>query len=257
MTDKLGWLRIPLAVLIFSSAFAMAAQADDIKSGEALLRAMHDRYEHDWYETLTFTQKSTVIKPDGTSQSDTWYEALQLPGKLRIDIGPPSEGNGAIFADNTVTSFKDGKVVNTRPLVHMLLVLGFDVYRQPPEKTIAEAKQDGFDLSKLHEESWQGEPVYVVGADKGDLKSKQFWIEKKRLLFVRMIQPDRREATKIADTRFVDYRKMPVGWVAARVELYVDGEETFTEEYSDIQANPKLNSAIFDPAQFSTTHWEK
>lgn len=246
-------------ILVFTCvlAFALVGTAQEIANGEALLRAMHDRYQNDWYETLTFTQKSTTIKPDGTTQSTTWYEALQLPGKLRIDIGQPSENNGAIFADNTVTSIKDGKVAGTRPLVHMLLVLGFDVYRQRADKTIAAVKQDGFDLSKLHEDTWQGEPVYVVGADKGDLKTKQFWIEKKRLLFVRIVQPDQHDPSSIADTRFVDYRKLSVGWVAARVELYVDGKEVFTEEYSDIKANPKLNPAIFDPAQFSTTHWEK
>lgn len=142
---------------------ALIASAQEIRNGDALLRAMHERYEHNWYQTLTFTQKSTTIKPDGTTQSEIWHEALMLPGKLRIDIGPLSEGNGIIFAADTVTSFKDGKQVSSRPLVHMLLVLGFDVYGQPPEKTIDQVKQQGFDLTKLHEDTWQGEPVYVVG----------------------------------------------------------------------------------------------
>lgn len=245
---RLGVITVCVVIL------APAAHAQEIRNGEALLRAMHDRYQHNWYETLTFTQKSTTIKPDGTEQSETWHEALLLPGKLRIDIGPPSDGNGAILANNTVTSFKNSKVVSTRPLVHMLLVLGFDVYRQPAEKTIDEVKSEGFDMRKIREDTWQGEPVYVVGADKGDLKTKQFWIEKKRLLFVRLIEPDQRDPSVIADTRFSDYRKLSVGWVAARVELYHDGKPVFREEYSDIQVNPKLNPAIFDPAQFSTEH---
>jgi hypothetical protein len=131
------------------------------------------------------------------------------------------------------------------------------VYRQPAEKTIEQVKGEGFDLSKLHEESWQGETVYVVGADKGDLKSKQFWVEKKRLLFVRLIEPDRKDPAKIADTRFLDYRKTSPGWVSAAVEFYVDGKEVFSEEYSEIEVNVKLNPAIYDPAQFTTLHWEK
>jgi len=246
-----------LLVLACIGAFALAVDAQEIRNGDALLRAMHDRFQNDWYETLTFTQKSTTIKADAPEQSETWHEALLLPGKLRIDIGAPSAGNGAIFADGTVTSFKDGQVVNSRPVVHMLLVLGFDVYRQPAEKTITQANGEGFDLSKLHEDIWEGEPVYVVGADKGDLKTRQFWIEKKRLLFVRLIEPNQRDPTKIADVRFADYRKLAVGWVAARVDFYIDGKEVFREEYSDIQVNPKLNPAIFDPAQFTSQHWEK
>ena len=257
MTNSLNW-RIRLAIIIIGSiALVAQASAQQITTGEALIRAMHDRYQNNWYQTLTFTQKSITHKPDGTTSSETWHEALGCPGKLRIDVGQLSDNNGIIFADNTVTSLKNGAIAGTRPFVHMLLVLGFDVYCQPAATTIDEVKGQGFDLSKLHEDTWQGEPVYVVGADKGDLKSKQFWIEKKRLLFVRMIEPDRHDATKTADTRFVDYRKTSPGWVAAGVEMYVDGKEVFSEEYSDIQVNIKLDPAIFDPKQFASQHWEK
>jgi outer membrane lipoprotein-sorting protein len=232
-------------------------QAQEIRNGEALLTAMHDRYAGNWYGTVTFTQKSTTYNPDGTSKSETWYEAAMLPGKLRIDIGPPANGNGAIVADGTLTSFKNGDIAATRPLVHMLLVLGFDVYRQPPQTTIDQAKGQGFDLTKLHEDTWDGQTVYVVGADKGDLKSKQFWIQKNNLFFVRMIEPDEKDRQKTNDTRFIDYRRLSVGWIAAGVEFYVDGKKVFAEEYSDIRANPKLSPAIFDPKNFKSEHWEK
>ena len=116
------------------------SKAAEIRDGEGVLRAMHDRYAKDWYETLTFTQKSTTHKPDGTNSSETWFESALLPGKLRIDIGPASDGNGMLVADGTLTMFKGGQVTGSRPLVHMLLVLGFDVYKQTPEATIAQEK---------------------------------------------------------------------------------------------------------------------
>src|SRR5262249_49117567 len=97
--------------------------------------------------------------------------------------------------------------------------------------------------------TWEGEPVYVVGADKGDLKTKQFWIEKKRLLFVRLIQPDRQEATKISDSRFLDYKKLSVGWVAAQVEFYVDGKNVFSEIYEKMKDNQKLEAVFFEEKQ--------
>ena len=237
------------------SAFAATGiRAQELHDGEALLRAMHDRYQNNWYDTLTFSQKSTTHNDDGSDKSEIWHEALLLPGKLRIDIGQPADGNGMLVADGALTTFQKGKAAESRPFVHMLLVLGFDVYRQPAQVTIDQAKGQGFDLAKLHEDTWDGAPVYVVGAEKGDLKSKQFWIEKKRLLFVRMITPDRRDATKTSDSRFADYRQLPVGLVAARVEFFVDGKNVFTEEYSEIQANPKLDPAFFDPKQFKSEH---
>jgi hypothetical protein len=247
-------------ILIFAAISTLVPatiRAQEIHDGEALLRAMHDHYQNNWYETLTFTQKSTTHNADGTDKSEIWREALLLPGKLRIDIGPPADGNSVLIADGTYTSFKEGKVAATRPFVHMLLLLGFDVYRQSPQFTIDRVKGEGFDLRKLHEDSWEGQPVYVVGADKGDVKSKQFWIEKKRLLFVRLIQPDRTDATKTAESRFADYRQLPVGLVAARVEFFVDGKKVFSEEYSEIVANPKLDPAVFDPKQYASQHWEK
>jgi hypothetical protein len=139
----------------------------------------------------------------------------------------------------------------------MLLVLGFDVYRQSPETSCTVVKAEGYDLNKFHEETWEGQPVYVVGAEKGDLNAKQFWVEKNRLLFVRLFEPTRADPKKFQDIRFEDYRELAGGWVAARVEVRVDDKKVFSEEYSDIQSNPKLDPATFDPKQFNSIHWEK
>ena len=244
-------------ILFFILLGLSLSHAQDVHTGEDVLRAMHDRYAKTWYETLTFTQKSTTYKPDGTSTSETWHEALKAPGKLRIDIDNPSDGNGYLMVDGTLTVIKGNKVAGTRPLVNMLLVLGFDVYRQSPETTAKVAKAEGYDLTKVHEDTWEGQPVYVVGAVKGDLKSKQFWIDKNRLLFMRLFEPTQVDPTKFQDIRFEDYREMAGGWVAARVEVDVEGKKVFSEEYTDIQCNVKLDPGTFDPKQFSSTHWEK
>jgi hypothetical protein len=253
-------LRLPILILFLLSlnlAHAQDVRNDDVRNGEDVLRVMHDRYAKTWYQTLTFTQKSTTFNPDGTSSAETWHEALAAPGKLRIDIGTPSDNNGYLMVDGTLTILKGGKEAGTRPLVNMLLVLGFDVYRQTPEATAKVAKDEGYDLTKLHEETWEGQPVYVVGAQKGDLKAKQFWVDKNRLLFVRLFEPTQADPKKFQDIRFEDYREMAGGWVAARVEVYVDEKKVFSEEYSDIQCNVKLEAGTFDPKQFNATHWEK
>jgi hypothetical protein len=231
--------------------------AQEIRNGQDVLRAMHDRYKSTWYETVTFTQKSTTYNSDGTNKVETWYEAALLPGRLRIDIGVPKDENGFVLANGSVTTLKDGKITGTRPLVNMLLVLGFDVYRQDAQITIDVVKHQGYDLSKLREDNWQGRPVYVVGADKGDLQSRQFWVEKDSLLFVREMELSQADAKKVEDIRFIDYRKLEGGWIAARVEVHAEDKLVFSEDYSEIQGNAKLDPAVFDPKQFATTHWEK
>jgi outer membrane lipoprotein-sorting protein len=248
----MNWTRALLSLMVLTAA---VAPAQDIHSGEAVLHAMHDRYPA-WYETLTFTQKSTTYNPDGSTKVETWYEAAMLPGKLRIDLGKPAENNGYIFADGKVTVVHDAKPAPSRPLFNLLLVLGFDVYRQTPETTAGILKGEGVDLSKVHEEVLEGNPVYVIGADKGDSQSKQFWVEKERLLFVRLFQPSKKDSKEVEDIRFVNYRRLAGGWIAARVEVHAAGKLVFSEEYSDIKANVKLKPEAFDGEKFASTHWE-
>src|SRR5687767_11803487 len=133
-------------------------------NGEDLLRRMHDEYATTWYATLTFVQTATFA--DG--RTETWYEALQLPGRLRIDVAPVTGGNATIFRNDSVFSFAGGKRERSGAFVHPLLVLGFDVYRAPVEETIAKVRGFRVDLSKLHSSTWQGRPVWIVGADAGD-----------------------------------------------------------------------------------------
>jgi len=245
-------------VVLISAVLSFGfAPAQEIRGGEDLLRAMHDRYKDSWYQTLTFKQKSTTYKPDGSSSAEAWYEAASIPGKLRIDIGPRAAGKGYLFIDGDLIVIKDNKVTDTRHSVNMLLVLGFDVYRQDPQITAKIVSEEGYDLSKIHEDTWEGKPAYVVGAVKGDLKSKQFWVEKNSLLFLREIEPARKDAEKTEDIRFIHYRPLAGAWIAAGVEVYSEGRKVFSEDYSEIQANVKLDPDTFDAQKFATTHWEK
>jgi hypothetical protein len=250
-------MRLTKVLLVCVLFAAGPGKAAEVKSGEALVKAMHDRYAKSWYSTVTFVQKSTTYNPDGTTKVETWYEAAQLPGKLRIDIGSPSDGNGYLMVDGNLSVFQKGEVKASLRQVNMLLVLGFDVYTQPPEATLAIAKQEGFDAAKFHEDIWEGTPVYVFGAVEGDLKSKQFWIEKDRLLFVRLIEPGRADPAKTRDIRFADYRPLGKAWIAALVEVYDGNKKVFSEEYSEIHQDVKLDPVVFDAKQYTTAHWEK
>lgn len=242
--------KILITFFILTAAFS--ALAGDIRNGSDLIAAMRAKYEGKWYKTLTFVQKTTNFKPDGTSEVETWYEAMSLPGKLRIDIAPLETGNGILFADGQVFSFRDGKANPGRPFVHPLLVLGFDVYGQPADTTVAQLKGMNIDLSLLREEIWQGKPTFVVGAAKDDIKSPQFWIDKKNLFFVRLIQPVGREKKNIQEIQFNKYVKAKGGWVAAEVLFYVDGKPTTTEVYSDIQADVPLSADLWNPEKWTT-----
>ena len=230
------------------SAMLLLAPLQPIGDGRALVRAMHDQYAGKWYSTLTFTQKTTNVEADGTEKVETWQERIACPGKLRIDIEPVAEGGRILFADDMLYRYEKGKQVESRPLVHPLLVLGFDVYCQSPETIADKLSKLGIDLSVVRETTYDGKAVYVVGAKEGDERSPQFWIEKDRLLFVRLIRPAGKDGAKVSDVVFDKYEKAGGGWVAAEVRFSVDGKLATTEEYTDIKADVPLDPAIFDPA---------
>jgi outer membrane lipoprotein-sorting protein len=236
-----------IKLLFLLLLLAVPALASDIKTGEDVVAAMYKKYAGKWYKTLTFVQKTITHKPDGTSTSEIWYEAMTVPGKLRIDFADSKTGDGILFADGKLVSFKDGKAGPARPFVHPLLVLGFDVYGQPATTTIAQVKGLGIDMSVVHEEQWQGETVYVVGAKQGDLNTPQFWVTKKDMLFVRLIQLGGREKKNVNETQFNKYVKAKGGWVAAEVKFFTDGKLTTSEEYTDIQAGMSLDADLWNP----------
>lgn len=250
-------MRYFISLLFLTFILAPVTFAAKITTTEQLIQAMQKKYAKSWYRTATFVQKTTNIDKDGNRKVETWYEALSVPGSLRIDYTPVKDGNGILFTNNQIYIFKDGKIENNRPFVHPLLVLGFDVYRMPQADVLDKLKGLKFDLTIFREDTWQGRPVYVVGATTGDLHSAQFWIDQKNLYFVRMLRPGGRDGAQTQETQFNRYQKLGGGWMAPEVVFMVDGKVVTIEEYSELRSNMTLDSKLFDPQFFTTVHWRE
>jgi outer membrane lipoprotein-sorting protein len=245
-----------LAVCLLLS-IVPAVFAAKIKTTEDLVAAMQKKHGKSWYKTATFVQKTSNHQPDGTTKVETWYEALSVPGSLRIDFAPIKDGNGILFTNNQIYSFKSGKVDTSRPFVHPLMVLGFDIYKLPMAAVMDTLKGLKFDLSMLREDTWQGRPVYVVGAKQGDLHSPQFWIDKMELYFVRMLRPAGKDGAQTQETQFNKYQRLGGGWMAPEVIFKVDDQIRTTEEYSEMRANPSLDNKLFEPQYWTSVHWRE
>lgn len=242
-----------LLILLTLVLAAVPTFAADFKTGEEVLAAMKKKYEGKWYKTLTFEQKTTNYKPDGTTVVETWYEAFTMPGRLRIDMTPLEKGNGIIFADGKIYQFRDGKLAGSRDFVHPLLVLGFDVYGQPVKTTAAQLKGLGIDLSVVHEEPWQNSTAVVIGAKQGDLATPQFWVDKKNLVFTRLFQLGGRDKKVVQETQFNGYQKAKGGgWVSAEVKFIVDGKVVTTEEYTNIKTDMTLSPDLWNADKWMT-----
>jgi hypothetical protein len=238
------------------SGAAPAIRADDIATAGQLVSAMHARYAGKWYRNITFVQTSTYLRPDGTpSRTELWYEAGEMPGKLRIDLGDIAKGNGVLYRADSVYQVQGGRITHRAAGGNPLMTLGFDVYAQPPSSTLAHLRRERIDTAIMHRSNWKGRPVFVVGAASGDTTTNQFWVDAERLLFVRLIQTNPQNR-RTQDIRFEKYVPHAGGWVAERVEFVADGRLVFLEEYKDVRVNVALDSALFIPSRWSTAkHW--
>ena len=250
---------LPLALLgahIAPSATPDTTAPGAPKTGEDVLRRMHARYAGKWYRTITFVQ--TTSFPD--RPTETWYEAGTIPGKLRIDVAPTDSMTAFMFVGDSTVVFRGGKRVGARQDRNLLMTLGFDVYGQAPDTTIAQLSAGGIDLQRVHEGTWNGSRVWVVGAQTGDTASSQFWIEQDRLLFVRLIEQHRnpkepQAPADLLDVTFENYQPLGKGWVAPKVVIKVNGNEVQREEYRDIRADVPLQPDLYDTETYRKAAW--
>jgi hypothetical protein len=210
--------------------------------GVAVIEKMHDRYASTWYSSLSFTELAEQRSDDGKTSKETWWEEGKLPGRLRIDVGTTPTDTVkprriVVFANDSAYVKAPGAALRRVKRLNLLLVLGFDIYRQPVDRTVAELTAEGFDLSRARLDTWKGRPVTIIGAE-----GKQFWIDTERQVFVRLLDGD-------TDAWFDDYRPLAGGWIAAEVGLTDKGVMRLHEVYSNIKANVALPDAMFDPSR--------
>ncbi len=229
------------------------AATPSVASASELIREMHDRYAGNWYSSLRFTQSNTFYTQSGGEQKSRWVEHLSVPGKLRIDFEPLSSKSGLLILNNRVTTFDNGKRVDSRRSIQAILTLTADVYAIPVEVTMRRLDSLKIDLEKFRSAKLDKKKVYVVGADDGDVESNQVWIDADRLLLVRVIQQEKRgDKTVVTDTRVGDYKDVEGFPIAHEFVSTRDGKPYFREQYEDVTVNADLPDGIFDPSKWSS-----
>ena len=230
---------------VIGPVFAGPMTADPVFDAPTLLQAMHDRHAETWYRTLSFTQRTSTRLPDGTIEVETWHEWAALPGRLRIEMGDPLEDLDVLFAGDTTYVYRDGTLATTRAERNPLLTWGFDVYAQDPAATLQVLQESDMDLGAFREDVWDGKLAYVLGVP----ETGEVWVEKDRLLFVRLVEPG--NDGELQDVRFENYQRLGGGWIAPYVSVWNGDELVFWETYSDMVPDPDLDPVLFDPRRWA------
>jgi hypothetical protein len=242
-----------------SSSTATSAGRITPSDGTALLAQMRDRYAGKWFRTLTFVQRTTMRRPDGTEQVSTWYEA-QRGSRLRIDIGDPALGNGALYTADSLYVMRGGKVARAVAEGNPFLPLIVGVYLQPLDVTVAQIQKYKVDLGRLHRREWEGRPTYVVGASSpSDTTSPQFWVDRERLIVMRFLMPlVPSPESRNQDVRLENNVRVGGGWLATRVRILDKGVPLQSEDYADWKGDVALPESFFQAERWSEgPHWAK
>jgi hypothetical protein len=210
-------------------------------SGADVIQAMHERYAGKWYENLALVQTVTYYDSDSGMPDSfrVWYESIRLPGTVRSDIAPLDAGNCELYAGEVWTRIQSDTVVRSFPGPHPILLLGFDVYVQPVDETLAKLEQLGVDLSKPVIGEWQGRHTYVVGDE-----SRQFWVDVEDLLLVRLLLKNPNTDSE-RDIRLESYEPLGGGWIATELTFMRDGRADISERYDYWTIDVEFNPGIF------------
>lgn len=238
--------------LLFACLAVANSVISQVKTGEDIIKAMYNTYHNKWYKYFTFTQDAIFYKDGKEEKTEVWYEAAAFPGNLIIKYDSMSSKNGVVFTNNMVTGIKDGVIKTSKPFIHDLLLVGFDVYFLKPETSVHILDSLGYNLKLVREDEFEGRKVFVAGAEKGNETSNQFWIDKERLYMHRIIY---KKNDKITDVIFADYEKMNGNWVAKKVIFKNNGNLQLMEKYYNIAFPSSINPSVFETEKFLDAKW--
>jgi hypothetical protein len=242
--------RLALVTFPLLLAAPMAAQSGGVPaSGAEVLERMRAKYAKHWYHTLEFSQRTTLFGRN-TVREEIWHERLwQSPTRgtlLRIDAGDPALGNSTINTADSGYVIRGGKLVQASANGNFFLPLIEGVYLQPVERTVRDLASAKIDLSKVYAGEWQHEKVWVVGAaSPSDTLSPQFWVERKRLVVVRVLivlapgQPP-------LDVHLDKYVKTGGGWLATSISMFTAGKPRQLEDYYGWKSGISIDPAVFE-----------
>jgi hypothetical protein len=262
MTSK-DLYRIAAAIACVAIAAPLSAQSGKPVTGAEVLERMRKKYDGKWFKSLTFSQKTTMAgRGDAAPTIQTWYETLQFHTPagawLRIDQGSPADGNGVLYTADSTWRVRGGTAGAAVRDGNPFLPLIENVYLQPVATTVEQLASLHIDMTRVADVTWEGRPAWAVGAAApDDSTSAQFWIDKDRLIVVRMILALGANAAPY-DIHLDNMVATGGGWLATKVTMLRSGVARQTEEYYDWKTNVALDPRLFDVGAWKTaTHWVK
>jgi hypothetical protein len=230
--------KIILLVFILISS---VAQSQDF------VAKMYTANAKDFRKSLSFVQQTEFYRNDSLMRTATWHEVLVYPDKLRIDINDVSKGNSLFFVNDSFYNFQNSELKSRSYQPHDLLFVLGGMYSFSLDAVLKRLKAIGYNTDKSFEAMWKGIKVVVVGTDKEETESNQFWVDKEKLVTVRILNNKDGQKTEI---RCEDYIRLGNNWCETKIEMYINGKLRQTEKYTNVQKDIIVDMEYFNPYKF-------
>lgn len=218
--------------------FASTAHAQD------MVQQMYAKHAAGFRKNLSFVQETGFYRNDSLIGTATWYEVLVYPDKLRIDIDDPAAGNSFFFVNDSVYRFQKNELKSRSYQPHDLLFVLGGMYSFPLAGVYKRLKEIGYNPDKTFETTWKGKNVVVIGTDRPETESNQFWVDKEKLVTLRILNNKDGQKTEIVCD---DYTRLGNGWCETSIDFYMNGKLRQTEKYRDLKENFTVDMEYLDP----------
>lgn len=256
----LSWLVcLSTAVSLQSCAHQKTEESEQGESFEprtvrALVQYWKETYRHEVLPAYTFTQETVRIR-DGVAQEPAiWEEAVQYPSFFRIDLPKTEEGfNINLSRNDSVYVFRKGVIVDSSRQIQQFMIMEGSLYFDPVDSTLSKLQEVGIDTNLLTHSQYEERPIYIIGAQEGNLTVPQIWLDAERRYNVRRFS--RTGSGKLLEVRYSEFKAYEGHWMEHWLEFLVDGKLVQTERYKDININPQLSKETFDRQHFDQHFW--
>ena len=230
-------------------ARAPAGPAPDVIDTPAEVIQQVARAHLDAPATAVFTQVNTVTLSSG-SVTQRQRVIVSAPGAMRVDQHPLTSRSGVTYVGRRAIGFANGRRNSAFDAIDPIRLLGFDIYLQSADSSLAALEALGIPLAVMHQATYEGMPVWVIGAASGDTTSNQVWIDATRWIPLRHIDARSRAGrTMVSDTRFSGHAD-PTPTVPRVIEVHREGRRVFRGEVQELRTGIPVPATAFDTVTF-------
>lgn len=230
---------------------SLGSCTNKIDSTESMMKEIADRYNGKWFKQIKFNHTTSFYENDTVVKTESWSEEYNYPSQLIVKTNAKNSTDGQLYRNDSVYVFEDNEIAVNQKMIHDLLILSIDIYNMPLDKIMNRLEDLDYDISKFREDTYKGRKTYVIGAEKGNTTTNQFWYDAENLYLVKTIKNTPYGLQEITLNNYINIDGQ--GWIEQEMVVEMNSKLYLKEKYYNIQipVNSKTDIKVSDFRNFN------